>query len=367
MRLSFKSCLLSALMATAALAGVAKAEEDKVVNVYNWEEYIDDTTLADFEKETGIKVVYSTFDSNDTLEAKILAGKSGYDVVFPSGAFLERQIKAGAYAKLDKTKLSNIGNMDPDIMGKVAQFDPGNEHAVDYMWGVTGIGYNAAKIKEIMPDAPVDSWSIIFDPKIAAKFKKCGIAILNAPDEVIPAVLKYLGEDPNSKDPAVIKKALPVLEKIRPFITRFEGSSMIDKLATGDICLAIAWNGDMFQAKAAADAAKNGVDVKFSIPKEGAQLWFDSMAILADAPHPDNAHAFINFMMRPDIIARNSASTQYANGNAAAKAVMDPAVTSNPGIYPTPETMKTLYLITAYSQKEQRVLNKIWETIKLAE
>ncbi|MFZ2868502.1 polyamine ABC transporter substrate-binding protein [Zavarzinia sp.] len=366
MPFSLKSCLLSTLTAAVAFAGIAKAEE-KVVNVYNWEEYIDDATLAEFEKETGIKVVYSTFDSNDTLEAKILAGKSGYDVVFPSGAFLERQIKAGAYQKLDKAKLPNLGNMDPAITEKLALFDPGNEHAIDYMWGITGIGYNVKKIKEIMPDAPVDSWKIVFDPAVASKFKDCGIAILNAPDEVIPAVLRSIGEDPNSKDPVVLKKALPILEKIRPFITRFEGSSMIDKLATGDICLAIAWNGDVFQAKTAADAAKSGVEVAFSVPKEGAQLWFDSMAILADAPHPEAAHAFIDYMMKPEVIARNSAATQYANGNAAAKPLMDAAVTSNPGIYPTPETMKTLFLITAYSQKEQRILNKIWETIKLGE
>jgi len=366
MSFSVKSCLLSAALAAVAFAGAARAE-DKVVNVYNWEEYIDDTTLAEFEKETGIKVVYSTFDSNDTLEAKILAGKSGYDVVFPSGAFLERQIKAGAYQKLDKSKLPNLTNMDPAIVEKLALFDPGNEHAIDYMWGITGIGYNVKKIKEIDPNAPVDSWKIVFDPAVIAKFKDCGVAILNAPDEVIPAVLKSIGEDPNSKDPKVLQKALPILEKVRPFITRFEGSSMIDKLATGEICLAVAWNGDVFQAKAAADAAGNGVEVAFAIPKEGAQLWFDSMAILADAPHPDAAHAFINYMMKPEVIARNSAATQYANGNLAAKPLMDTAVTSNPGIYPAPEVMKTLFLITAYSQKEQRILNKIWETIKLGE
>ncbi|MCF4167500.1 polyamine ABC transporter substrate-binding protein [Zavarzinia compransoris] len=366
MSFSLKSCLMSTAVAAVAFAGAAKAE-DKVVNVYNWEEYIDDTTLADFEKETGIKVVYSTFDSNDTLEAKILAGHSGYDVVFPSGAFLERQIQAGAYQALDKSKLPNITHMDPDIMEKMALFDPGNEHAVDYMWGMTAIGYNVDKIKEIMPDAPIDSWKIVFDPEVAAKFKDCGIAFLNAPDEVVPAALRYLGEDPNSKDPEVLKKALPVLEAVRPFIARFEGSSMIDKLATGDICLAIAWNGDVFQAKAAADAAGSGVNVAFSIPKEGAQLWFDSMAILADAPHPDAAHAFINYMMTPEVIARNSAATQYANGNKGADPLMDPEVTSNPGIYPPSEVMKTLYLVTAYSQKEQRVLNKIWETIKLGD
>jgi putrescine transport system substrate-binding protein len=366
MSFSVKSSLLSVALAAVAFAGAARAE-DKVVNVYNWEEYIDDTTLAEFEKETGIKVVYSTFDSNDTLEAKILAGKSGYDVVFPSGAFLERQIKAGAYQKLDKSKLPNLVNMDPAIVEKLALFDAGNEHAIDYMWGITGIGYNVKKIKEIDPNAPVDSWKIVFDPAVIAKFKDCGVAILNAPDEVIPAVLKSIGEDPNSKDPKVLQKALPILEKIRPFITRFEGSSMIDKLATGEICLAVAWNGDVFQAKAAADAAGNGVEVAFAIPKEGAQLWFDSMAILADAPHPDAAHAFINYMMKPEVIARNSAATQYANGNLAAKPLMDAAVTSNPGIYPAPEVMKTLFLITAYSQKEQRILNKIWETIKLGE
>lgn len=366
MSFSLKSCLMSTALAAVAFAGVAKAE-DKVVNVYNWEEYIDDTTLADFEAATGIKVVYSTFDSNDTLEAKILAGNSGYDVVFPSGAFLERQIQAGAYQKLDKGKLPNISNMDPAIMEKMALFDPGNEHAVDYMWGMTAIGYNVDKIKAAMPDAPLDSWKIVFDPEVVSKFKDCGVAFLNAPDEVIPAALRYLGEDPNSKDPEVLKKALPVLEAVRPFIARFEGSSMIDKLATGDICLAIAWNGDVFQAKAAADAAGSGVNVAFSVPKEGAQLWFDSMAILADAPHPDAAHAFINYMMTPEVIARNSAATQYANGNKGANPLMDPEVTSNPGIYPPDDVMKTLFLVTAYSQKEQRVLNKIWETIKLGD
>ncbi|TCS63414.1 polyamine ABC transporter substrate-binding protein [Varunaivibrio sulfuroxidans] len=354
---------LLALAGVAALAGCAK-EEDKVVNVYNWSDYIDPSVLKSFEKETGIKVVYDVFDSNDVLETKLLAGGSGYDVVVPSGTFLGRQIKAGVFQKLDKSKLTNLGNMWGVISERVATYDPGNAYSVNYMWGTTGIGYNVAKIKERMPDAPTDSWRMIFDPAVVSKFADCGVYMLDAPDEMIPAALKYIGEDPNSKDPAVIAKAEPVLAAIRPYIRKFDSSAYIDGLANGDICLAVGWSGDVLQARDRAVEAKNNVEIKYVVPKEGAYMWFDEMAIPKDAPHPGNALKFINYMMRPEVIAKSSDYVHYANGNLASQKYISKDVLDDPAVYPSAAVMKTLYTTTPYSTETQSILTRMWTKIK---
>lgn len=357
------AAIAATLMAGIAALSPAKAE-DRVVNVFNWSDYIDESVLKDFTKETGIKVVYDVFDSNEILETKLLAGGSGYDVVVPSAHFLGRQIQAGVFQKLDKSKLPNIKNMWPAISERLAVYDPGNEYAVDYMWGTTGIGYNVKKIKEIMPDAPVDSWKILFDPTIAAKFKGCGIYVLDAPDETIPIALKYLGKDPNSRDPADLKAAGDLWLKTAPNIQKFNSSEYINALANGDICLALGWSGDVLQAAGRAKDAKNGNEIVYSIPKEGTDMWFDTMAIPADAKHVEEAYAFINYMMKPEVIAKVSDYVQYANGNLASQQFIDKSVLQDPAVYPPEDVMQKLFTIKPFDPKAQRVLTRVWTSVK---
>ncbi len=382
MRLSTRAALLGLLAAT-ALAGCGKKEEptpaadsaaagaaataaapvsteEKVVNVFNWSDYIDPAMLEAFTAETGIKVNYDVFDSNEVLETKLLAGNTGYDVVVPSASFLERQIKAGVFAKLDRSKLGNWGNLDPEVLQRVALHDPGNEHSVNHMWGTDGIGYNEGKIKAIDPNAPVDSWAIVFDPKWAAKFKDCGISVLDAPSELVGVALAYLGKDPNSQSEADLKAAEDLLMKIRPYIRMIHSSNYIDALANGEICLAVGWSGDVLQARDRAAEVGQGNVIKYSVPKEGTIIWFDMFAIPADAKHPDNAHAFINFMMRPDVAAKNSNFINYATGNAAALALTDDAVKNDPGIYPSAEVKAKLFPDLAESPEFTRLLNRSW-------
>jgi len=355
--------------AVLALAGIALAacgdkSEEKVVNVYNWSDYIDEEILSEFEAETGIKVVYDVFDSNDVLETKLLAGGSGYDVVVPSGTFLGRQIQAGVFQELDRDKLTNWGNLWDLVLDRTSKWDPGNKYAVNYMWGTTGIGYNVNMVNERMADAPVNSWDMIFNPEIASKFADCGIYMLDAGDEMIPAALKYIGEDPDSKDVNVIAKAEAVLMATRPFIRKFHSSEYIDALANGDICIAVGWSGDVLQARDRAAEAKNGVEINYVAPVEGALMWFDMMAIPADATHPGNAHTFINYIMRPEVMAKASNYVYYANGNKASEAFLAEDVIGDPAIYPTPEALKTLYITTPYDTDSQRAVTRLWTRVK---
>ncbi|MSO93988.1 MAG: polyamine ABC transporter substrate-binding protein [Rhodospirillales bacterium] len=354
---------VAALAAVALLAFPAAAQKN-VVNVYNWSDYIDEAVLKEFEKETGLKVVYDVFDSNELLETKLLAGKSGYDVVVPSATFMSRQIKAGVFRKLDMSLLPNRKHMWDVIQQRVAKYDPGNAYSMNYLWGTTGIGYNEAKIKQRMPNAPVDSWTLVFDPAIISKFADCGIHMLDAPDEMIAAALKHIGEDPASQDPKVIEKALKPLQAIRPHVQKFHSSEYINALANGDICLAVGWSGDIFQAGNRAKEAKKGVEVTYMLPKEGAQMWFDQMAVPADAPHPLNAHRFINYMMKPEVIARSTNVVQYANGNKDSQQFVDKEVLANPSVYPTTEVMARLYTISPLGQKAQRAATSVWTKVK---
>lgn len=355
--------LLLGLALVMALASPLPAAE-QVVRVYNWSDYIDETVLDDFTRETGIKVVYDVYDSNEILETKLLTGKSGYDVVFPSGTFLARQIKAGVFQKLDRAQLPNWKNLDPQIMHRVEGYDPGNLYGVVYMWGTTGIAYNDKLIKARMADAPVNSWSLVFDPAITKTFADCGIFMLDAPDEMVPAVLNVLGENPDSKDPKVIAKAEPVLMGIRPYVRKFHSSETINAIANGDICLAVMWSGDAGIAASRAEEAGKDFKVRFSIPKEGAQMWFDLMAIPKDAPNPKAAHAFINFLMRPEIIARASNVVTYANANAAAKPFMNKEIVDNPVVYPPADVQAKLFVITPFDQTSQRTLTRLWQKVK---
>ncbi|MDO6461815.1 polyamine ABC transporter substrate-binding protein [Granulosicoccaceae sp. 1_MG-2023] len=354
---------LFSVSAIALCAISAVHAEDKVVNVYNWSDYIDESTLAEFEEKTGIKVVYDVFDSNEVLETKMLAGGSGYDIVVPTGSFLARQIQAGAFRKLDKDKLPNLENMWQQISDRTAAYDPDNTYSINYMWGTTGIGYNVDMIKERMPDAPLDSWAMIFDPAVISKFKDCGIHILDAPAEIIPTALKYIGEDPDTDDAKVIAKAEETLMVMRENTTKFHSSEYINALANGDICLAVGWSGDVLQARDRAAEAGNDVKVEYVIPKEGALMWFDQMAIPVDAPHPDNAHAFLNFMMDPQIMARNSNYVYYANGNKASQPLLNEDVIGDPAIYPPESTVEQLFTKTPYSPRTQRTVTRMWTRI----
>ena len=359
-----KQYMMGAAFLALATAPAIAQEADKVVNVFNWSDYIDEEILAEFEAETGIKVVYDVFDSNDILETKLLAGSSGYDVVVPTGGFLQRQIQAGVFQKLDKSRLSNIGNMWDKIAARTAMYDPGNEYSVNYMWGTTGIGYNVDAVKQRLGVEAVDSWSVIFDPEQIAKFADCGVHILDAPDEVIPAALNYMGKDPNSKDTAEIEEAGALIEKIRPYVKSFDSSPYINALADGDACLAVGWSGDVLQARDRASEANNGVTVEYVIPKEGALMWFDQLAIPADAPHPQNAHMFVDYIMRAEVAAKASNYVYYANGNLASQSLLNEDVIGDPAIYPTAAAVEHLYVTTPYGPKEQRVVTRLWTKIK---
>jgi putrescine transport system substrate-binding protein len=351
----------------ALIAGPSSAptQPERVVNFYNWSDYIEPTVLDDFSRATGIKVRYDTFDSNDTLEAKLLAGKSGYDVVVPSGYFLARQISAGIFQKLDKTKLPNLVNVWPEIAGRLATYDPGNQYAINYMWGTTGIGYNVKAVRDILgANAAIDSWDDVFDPEKIARFKDCGIHLLDSSDDIMAAALHYLQLDPNSSEPADLQKAADLLIGIRPYVRKFHSSEYLNALASGEICLVVGFSGDIKQAQKRAAEAKNGVAVSYAIPKEGAQLWFDNLAIPRDAPDVAEAHALIDYLLRPDVAAKNSNFISYANGNLASQKFIERSFLDDRGIYPDGATMAKLYTIAAHDQKTQRLINRLWTRIK---
>ena len=283
--------------APAAPAGL-DTDDEKVLNVYNWTDYIDQSVLEDFQKETGVTLKYDVFDSNEVLETKLLAGSTGYDIVVPSASFLERQVKAGVFQKLDRSRLPNLKNQDTEITERIALHDPGNEHSVNYLWGTSGVGYNEAKIQAAMPDAPVDSFAMFYDPKVVSKFKDCGVSVLDAPSEVVGTVLIYLGKDANSENPEDLAAAEKVLASVRPYIKYINSSRYIEDLANGEICLAMGWSGDVLQARDRASEAGNGIVVKYRIPREGAVMFFDMLAIPADAKHVKNAHLFIDYLLR---------------------------------------------------------------------
>lgn len=302
------SLLRNALLVGAGLTLAVSVQAAGTVHIYNWSDYIGETTLADFQKETGIKPVYDVFDSNETLEGKLLAGRTGYDVVVPSNHFLGKQIKAGAFQKLDKSKLTNYSNLDPVLLKRLEQNDPGNQYAVPYLWGTNGIGYNVDKVKAVLGLDKIDSWDVVFEPQNIKKLHSCGVAFLDSADEMMPTVLNYMGLDANSTNPEDYKKAEAKLLAVRPYVTYFHSSKYIADLANGDICVAIGFSGDMFQAKARAAEAGKGMNIAYSIPKEGGALWFDMLAIPKDAANVKEAHAFINYLLKPEVIAQVSNS-----------------------------------------------------------
>ncbi|KZY51241.1 MULTISPECIES: polyamine ABC transporter substrate-binding protein [Sulfitobacter] len=357
-----KHVLLSSVAVATLMAGAATAE---TVRVYNWSDYIDESLLDKFEEETGIELVYDVFDSNEVLETKMLAGGSGYDVVVPSGTFLQRQITAGAFQPLDTSKLPNLENMWDVVSSRTEQYDPDNAHSINYMWGTTGIGVNVGKVKEILgEDAPIDSWDLVFDPANMEKLADCGVHFLDAPAEMIPAALNYIGEDPNSHDPDVIAKAEEVFMPVRPYIQKFHSSEYINALANGDVCVAVGWSGDILQARDRADEADNGVEIAYNAPSEGAQMWFDQMAIPVDAPNPEGAHKFLNFIMDAENMAAASNYVYYANGNKASQEHLVEDVIGDPAIYPSEAALNNLFTTTPYPPKVQRVVTRLWTKIK---
>jgi putrescine transport system substrate-binding protein len=336
----------------------------KVLNLFIWSDYLAPNTLSDFEKQTGIKVHVAYFDTNETLETKLLAGSSGYDIVVPTASYFERQIKAGVYLALDKSKLPNLKNMDPQLMARVAMHDPGNQHGVIYTWGTNGIGYNEKMVKALMPDAPFDSWRLIFDPEVASKIAKCGISVLDSPAEMMRAVLNYLGRDPNSQKPEDLAAAESTLLKIRPYIRNINSSEYIEALANGDLCVAVGYNGDVLQARDRARDANKGIDIKYIVPKEGSILWFDMLAIPKDAPDPDSAYAYMNYIMTPQVIADISDFKRYANANAAAQPLVLASVRDDPAIYPPPELRQKLAVQLADSADQTRAITRMWQKFK---
>jgi putrescine transport system substrate-binding protein len=359
---------LGAAAAALALAACGQGGGDKAgaqgageLRIYNWSDYIDPELLAEFTRETGIKVRYDTFDSNEVLETKVLQGNTGYDLVVPSNHNVPRYVQAGAVQKLDKSRLPGLANLSPETLRHMQPFDPGQAHTVPYMQGTIGLGYNADAVAR--RGVAMDSWAAVLDPANLAKLKDCGVYFLDASEDMYAVALHYLGKDPNSTNPADYAAATDLLLKVRPYVRKFHSSEYIDALANGDICVAIGYSGDVLQAADRAEEAKNGVKVAYAIPKEGTQVWFDVFAIPADAPNPAAAYRFLDFMLRPDIIARASNYTHYANANAKATPLLDAEVRDDPGVYPPPAIAQRLFVTTTKDQALLREVNRQWTRV----
>ena len=352
-------------MVCGAFGSVPALAAERVLHIYNWSDYIDPTILEAFTKETKIKVVYDVYDQNEALETKLLAGGTGYDIVVPTASFLKRQIEVGLFQKLDKSKLPNLKNGWDFINEKLATYDPGNQYAVNYVWGTTGIGINVKAVKEALGEnAPVDSLALVFNKDNMQKLAKCGVYFLDTPEEIVPAVLTYKGINPGSQKTEDYKVAEAALKEVRPYIKKFHSSEYINALANGDICVVLGWSGDILQARSRAIEAKNGVEIAYHVPKEGALMWFDSMAIPADAKNVAEAHEFINFINRPEMMALASNFIKYPNGNKASQAFIDKDVLNDKAIYPDQAVLDRLYTNLPADPAAQRVVTRIWTSIK---
>jgi putrescine transport system substrate-binding protein len=352
------------MLVGAGLTMAVSVQAAGTVHIYNWSDYIGETTLADFQKETGIKPVYDVFDSNETLEGKLLAGRTGYDVVVPSNHFLGKQIKAGAFQKLDRSLLTHYSNLDPVLLKRLEQNDPGNLYAVPYLWGTNGIGYNVDKVKAVLGVDKIDSWSVLFEPENIKKLHSCGVAFLDSADEMMPTVLNYMGLNANSTNPEDYKKATDKLLAVRPYVTYFHSSKYIADLANGDICVAVGFSGDIFQAKHRAEEAKKGVNIAYSIPKEGGALWFDMLAIPKDSKNVKQAHAFINYLLKPEVIAQVSDYVGYANPNPGSDKLMEQSIRTDEAVYPPQEVLDKTYVSVELPPNIQRLMTRSWTTVK---
>ncbi len=340
-------------------------ESDNVLNVYNWSDFIGPSTVSDFEQESGIKVHYDVYETNEMMEVKLLSGHTNYDIVVPGGSFFERELKAGVYRKLDKSLLPHLKNLDPDAASAAAVYDPGNQYGVDYTWLISvGIGYDVNKVKARLADAPLESWRLMFDPKLLSELRDCGVSVLDSPDDVVGSVLAYLGKDPNSESPEDLASAEEVLHAIRPYLRYIDSTRYVADFANGDLCLALGWSGDIAQARRRASEAGRGVMIGYSVPREGALSIVDVIAIPADAPHPKNAYRFIDYLLRPEVAARNAAAITYASGVAGSLALMSESLRNDSAVYPAPAARARLVPMRARSQEFTRSLMRVWTRFK---
>ncbi|WP_017530629.1 polyamine ABC transporter substrate-binding protein [Pseudomonas fluorescens] len=353
-----------ALLPLMLLASVSQAAE--TVKIYNWSSYIAPDTTKNFQKQTGIGFSYDVYDSNETLDGKLMTGNSGYDVVFPSNHFMARQIQGGALKKLDKSQLPNWKNLNPVLLKALENNDPGNAHGFPYLWGSTGIGYNIDKVKAVLgDDAPVNSWDLIFKPEYMQKLSKCGVAILDNGPELLPIALNYLGLEHHSKNPEDYKKAEALLMKVRPYVAYFHSSKYTGDLANGDICVAVGFSGDVLQAQSRATEANNGVKIGYQIPKEGAAIWFDMVAMPADAPDAKAGYAFMNYLLEPQVMADITNAVHYANGNSAADSLVNPEIKGDTKVYPSADMMGKLFALQAMPLNIDRIRTRVWNTIRM--
>jgi putrescine transport system substrate-binding protein len=357
------SALAFGIVSLGLAAGMAAAE-DRQLNIYNWADYIGPDTIKDFEQESGIKVVYDNFDSYETLDAKILTGSSGYDIIFPDSTLAYHHLKAGLYKTLDKSKLPNFKNLDPFVLEQLRSADPNNAHVVPYMWWTNGVVYNPDQVKQRMPDAPTDSLALVFDPKVVAKFQDCGVMFLDSPGDMFGLALRYLGKDPNSNASADIQAATELMSKVRPYIRRFDNVAQINALADGEACISVNWSGATMQAIARAQEAGSKVKLNYAVPKEGANIGFDGMAIPADAPHPAEALEFINYMLRPDVIAKVTAYINYASANKESWSLLDEGLRKNAVLFPDDAARKTLYPSIPRDENGLREMTRAWTKVK---
>lgn len=346
------------------ISGLATADEEKVLNVYNWADYIGPDTIADFEAEYGIRVNYDLYDSTEIAEAKLLSGRTGYDVVFHGYRYSARLIPIGVYQPLDFSRLSLAGNLDSWVLGMTAKYDPGNRYGIPYMWGTTGFAYNVDMVKARMPDAPLDSAAMLFDPVVVSQFTDCGVTLLDEPTDVIPMVLLYLGHDPNTMDPALLIEAEEQLKSVRPYIRYFSSAKMINDMPNGEVCIAMSWSGDYAQAMNRAREVGADVQLAYTAPLEGSMLWFDGIFIPSDAPHPDNAHLFLNYLMRPEVIGAISNLIWYANANAASLPYVLPQITGNTAVWPPRSERKRFNVGYIFGPKAERLRSRTWSRVK---
>jgi len=356
---------VSAVAAIALLLGqLVHAEEEPVINVYNWADYVADSTIANFEVEFGIKVNYDIYDSSEMVDVKLMAGGSGYDVVMHAASFSARLIPVGIYQKLDKAKLSNWHHLDPDLLDMFRIFDPSADYGVPYMWGSTGFTYNVDMIKERMADAPLASADMIFKPEIISRFADCGVSFLDSPIDVIPLALLYLGYDSNSVAADELKAAENLVKAVRPYVKYFSSTKLLIDLPNSEVCIAMSWSGDYAQAAHRAEQAGINIDLAYTMPKEGSPAWFDALFIPSDAPHPDNAHLFLDYLLRPEVIAEISDAIHYANANATATALVDPQIVADPAVYPNAEMRKLLFPAKVLPPKVERLRTRVWTRMK---
>jgi putrescine transport system substrate-binding protein len=360
-----RKTLVAALGATLVLLpALSPADDSKTLRLYNWSDYIGERTLADFEKATGIKVVYDTFDSYETVQGKLLPGRSGYDLVVLNAALVPPLLKAGVFQPLDKSRLPSWGNLDPQVLASLEHYDPGVAYSAPYTWGSNGITYNVEMIKSRMPDAPIGSLAMIFDPQVVSRFADCGVTLIDSPTDVLPLALAYLGRDPNSVEPEDLKAAQDLLMKVRPYIRKFDSMSYLNGLANGDQCIAMTWSGDYATAQARAEEAGAKIKLDYFIPKEGSLIWFDDFYIPADAPHVENAHRFIEYMLQPKVMAEVTDYIRYANSNQAATPLVMAEVRNDPAIYPDDATRARLFTQKPQSPKAMRLITRTWNAVK---